>query len=366
MNDMNIYLFLILLPLFFFFIWIPYLTRKTESFGVSIPEEIYGTAKLRSMRKKYAFATSILSITVSLIWLFLFRGSHLTEHQIALYFSVIIIGYILLSFIIYLYFHSQMKQLKEQENWHQKKNQQIIVDTTFRDQKLTHSNAWFIPAFLITLATILLTIVYYDRIPNQIPINYDFSGQVTNWTEKTTRSILFMPAIQVCMTLLFIFINAMIARAKQQVSAADPKKSMLQGMLFRRRWSAFMIISGTLMVLLFAFAQLSFIFTIPAAVLMAVTFGSTAIILFGAIVLSFTTGQGGSRIKVNGEANDGIDRDDDRYWKLGQFYVNKNDPSIFLEKRFGIGWTVNFGNPISWLILIGIIAIPILLSILLT
>ena len=30
---------------------------------------------------------------------------------------------------------------------------------------------------------------------------------------------------------------------------------------------------------------------------------------------------------------------------LGVFYVNRNDPSLFVEKRFGLGYTVNFGNP---------------------
>ena len=39
------------------------------------------------------------------------------------------------------------------------------------------------------------------------------------------------------------------------------------------------------------------------------------------------------------------------------FYVNSDDPSIFVEKRFGIGYTLNFAHPVSWLILgLGILA----------
>ncbi|HLQ71389.1 MAG TPA: DUF5808 domain-containing protein [Bacillota bacterium] len=40
---------------------------------------------------------------------------------------------------------------------------------------------------------------------------------------------------------------------------------------------------------------------------------------------------------------------------------------MFLEKRFGIGWTCNFAHPVSWFFIIGILVIaagiPILLSI---
>ena len=33
------------------------------------------------------------------------------------------------------------------------------------------------------------------------------------------------------------------------------------------------------------------------------------------------------------------------------FYFNRNDPALFVEKRFGIGWTVNMANPRSWFFL---------------
>ena len=41
----------------------------------------------------------------------------------------------------------------------------------------------------------------------------------------------------------------------------------------------------------------------------------------------------------------------DRFWKFGVFYVNPADPAIFVPKRFGIGYTLNFARPFSWLIL---------------
>jgi len=40
----------------------------------------------------------------------------------------------------------------------------------------------------------------------------------------------------------------------------------------------------------------------------------------------------------------------DDSWK-GIFYSNPNDPALWVPKRFGIGYTLNFGNHWSWVVL---------------
>jgi uncharacterized membrane protein len=56
-------------------------------------------------------------------------------------------------------------------------------------------------------------------------------------------------------------------------------------------------------------------------------------------------------------------RNDPENYKFGIFYFNPNDPRIFVPKRIKeLGWTLNFANPFSWLILIGIITFAILLG----
>jgi len=57
-------------------------------------------------------------------------------------------------------------------------------------------------------------------------------------------------------------------------------------------------------------------------------------------------------------------RDDDRYWSGGFFYNNPDDPALFVPKRFGLGWTVNFGHPQGKLVLIGMLLLPLVLGIL--
>lgn len=48
------------------------------------------------------------------------------------------------------------------------------------------------------------------------------------------------------------------------------------------------------------------------------------------------------------------------HW-VGLFYVNRNDKRILVPKRvIGMGWTINFGNPYSYLLIIAIVLIIII------
>lgn len=51
-------------------------------------------------------------------------------------------------------------------------------------------------------------------------------------------------------------------------------------------------------------------------------------------------------------------------WK-GLFYSNSDDPALFVPKRHGIGYTLNFGNRWSWAVVTLVflmMALPIVLS----
>lgn len=67
---------------------------------------------------------------------------------------------------------------------------------------------------------------------------------------------------------------------------------------------------------------------------------------------------------VDQQRADSIYRDDDRYWIGGVFYNNPDDPAILVPKRYGMGWTVNFGNPRGRLFMFATLLIPLVLLIL--
>jgi uncharacterized membrane protein len=75
-----------------------------------------------------------------------------------------------------------------------------------------------------------------------------------------------------------------------------------------------------------------------------------------------------SRTKTSTSADrghtDAVFRDDDRYWSAGIFYNNPDDPALFVPKRFGLGWTLNFGHPQAKLVLIGVLVVILVTSLL--
>lgn len=354
---------LVFLPTVLIMAITPYITRKTESFGVSIPETIYGSKELIALRKKYAINTSVLGIIILAITLI--TGQIYNETTWMTIFIVGIFLFIIGSFLIYFQNHKRMKELKAASDWEQAKMVTTIIDTKFRNRKLIYSNGWFIIALLITVFTFVLTYIYYDRIPDQIPMQYGLNGEVTNWATKSYGSVFTMPLTQVGMLGMFVFLNAMIGRSRQQIDASYPEKSIEQNVAFRRRWSLFFIITGSAFVLLFSLIQLSFIYPMDVQILIYVSLILTGLILIGTIVLSIITGQGGSRIKVaTSQEGKMINRDEDQFWKLGVFYFNREDPAVWVEKRFGVGWTVNMAKPQAWFAFILILIIPVLIALL--
>jgi uncharacterized membrane protein len=82
-----------------------------------------------------------------------------------------------------------------------------------------------------------------------------------------------------------------------------------------------------------------------------------------AAIVAFTVslmrgGQGGSNATVTAGTAPVGDHTPDACWKWGLVYVNPADPSILVEKRFGIGYTLNFGNRWTWVVLALLLVAP--------
>jgi uncharacterized membrane protein len=45
-------------------------------------------------------------------------------------------------------------------------------------------------------------------------------------------------------------------------------------------------------------------------------------------------------------------------------YCNKDDPSLFVEKRFGMGYTLNFGNPRSFIVIGALVVLILAITVL--
>jgi uncharacterized membrane protein len=46
-------------------------------------------------------------------------------------------------------------------------------------------------------------------------------------------------------------------------------------------------------------------------------------------------------------------------WRAGVFYVNADDPALWVPKRTGLGWTLNFAHPLAWVVMAAILGVAI-------
>lgn len=355
---------LVYLPLFLSFAVItasyalfPYISRKTLSFGITIPENASNDPSVVHIRTVYrnrillsgaglllAFATVIvLAGLENAMWLPM----------------VAIAAYLLVFGAIYLDAYRKMKHLKASlKEWHESGPQLVAIDTAFRKMKPQLNPWWFSLNAVIVAVTILITLLSYDVLPDRLPTRFNTVGQAVAWMDKSAQSLMIMPLTQIFISVVFFFAFLMMSRSRPQIDPANREKTLEQNVRFRFRWTVLLVAAGILLNVMMGCIQLSMMGFIPAVWVSIATILFTTALIVSVVVIAIMSGQSGNRIRVRDkEAQNPVIRDDDRYWKWGMFYHNPDDPSVFIEKRVGIGWTMNWARPLAWIITLGLIAV---------
>lgn len=353
-------LILMFLPIVISLAFMPYLTRETVSFGVSVSEDNFRSEPLRRMRRAYAMISLGIYGVLFILSLISIQSDTALEQNslLAVYISLMVAASILLNLI----FHFKMKKLRPLLPSAPEAKSVIAVDTRFRRNKLTVSNYWFLVHAAVILVNIVFVLMNYDRFPDTIAMQFDFQGNIIRSAAKSYRAVLIPNITQVQITLLFLFINWTILKSKQQTYAGDVERSVRQNTLFRRRWSLFIILSGLALIFMLSFVQLNMLYPQNMQAFLMICIAIPVFIVVFAMILSFTTGQGGSRIGRAAGGSKVQPVNDDAHWKFGFVYFNPQDPSVFVEKRMGIGWTINFANPVGWITLTVVIVAIVFVS----
>lgn len=83
-----------------------------------------------------------------------------------------------------------------------------------------------------------------------------------------------------------------------------------------------------------------------------------ALPILAAVVVAVVVLARSNRERDEGEKETGLaHRDDDKFWRGGLFYINREDRALMVPRRFGLGWTLNLGNPLSAIFLAGLVAL---------
>lgn len=357
MDMIIIYIVMVFLSIISFFqgLFVNKFSNNGIIFGVRVPEEFKNDEDIKKLEKEYK-KIYILSILPTIF---------IINFLLYLYFKV----YIFISLILFLIvltnlplliFWKRMLDLKKEKKWDKLGKNIVVVDTSIRKPKNKKEiqgikNKTFLFLLIVPIITLIITFISYDRIPDVFPTHYNGKGIPDSFAIKNSFSgfiyLILLPIIQALMILFFMVINKFAINGKTDINSGSIREIREQRKVFKKYNSIFLFLLALEMIILFSFIQFCMIYgwsiNIINGISLTIIFAS--IIIF--TIVTYKIGQGGKNIKVS-NAEKEIYRDDDKYWILGSFYYNKKDPSLFIEKRIGIGWDVNIGNPIGMTIMI--------------
>jgi uncharacterized membrane protein len=179
----------------------------------------------------------------------------------------------------------------------------------------------------VPYAALLATAAYlrarWDEIPARFPVHWGMHGEPNGWSEKTVRGV-YGPLLfgaGLCFLMLMLELGTWYGSRPSRM-----RKPML----------AILISATYIMTYAFTMVALLPLYRVGPAALMVPIFAY----VIAVVAWSF---------KLNAE-NEGEDTPDE-CWTGAGIYYNPKDPAIFVQKRIGVGYTINFGNHRSWLYL---------------
>lgn len=338
------------------------MSAKNIIFGVTIQDEHLEDERFHDFK---VFYTKTYGIVVGILMVCLVYFEFKSHSQ--WYLMIFVALWLLVSMALFVYLNSRTKKVKMELMNNADRSYTLESEPLFdNSEEMPMIKSYFSVAFLIVFLTILLTIVNYGDINDQIPMRYDSKGVVINYADKSMGSVFSMVFMQLFLTVvLYGSTYISIKYSKVKLNPRKPLTSELQYKIAMKRFSVMMAITATVLNITFLMIQMTIIGFIEfnQVILFGITFIPIFLIAFSIGWFFVTTGMTGEKLKLNideKELDVDIPDSDDEGWKWGIFYYNKKDSSIFVPKRFGGGFTINFGNPWGILILVGILSFIIL------
>lgn len=326
------------------------LTGNKQFFGVSITQEYINKDEFQSLNRKYKKLLSIgvfIIFSMCLLFIFILDKGYFAS----IFFILTIITY---QFLLYFKIHNKAKELKYNLlNFNGINNINLssksVIDIKFineRDKLIKKFRyIYLLPVFIISLASIY-TLYKYNNISDIVPIHWNFFGVADSFIKKSYLTILCIIGIQFILSIILSFISISSIKSRVRIDTENIEQSRINNIKYLNKvgYAFLAIMLSTILILtngLIAFIHGPNLNILVAIFSILVTILSTIYLIIIYIK------------SPNSKSTSSYTPDDDEdYWILGCIYNNPNDPSFMVQKKFGIGWTMNIATPIGKVFLV--------------
>lgn len=329
----------------------PWFSRKNVPFGVVFgSSDVWGCKEAVAVRKRYLAEVITIALVVGISSVIFNALAFFSIASLSLCSTLLLI---LLSVFPFVHANKSMKKFKAGLKYSNEDllGSKISIEIG-EEQKAVISAFWTLLLFIPIIPTVILALRGYNSMPSSLATHYTFTA-ADAWSPKSWSVVLLPVIMQIALGGLFLILCLLVRHAPASVrgnpNAAPGYKK------FRKYMVVLLLILGIAMQFTFMIMEISYLKPISAIlIIMPSILSLPVVVVMFYIYFKFV------RVKKPS----GAVLDDDSKWILGMFYFNPQDPALFVEKRTGIGFTMNNARPLAWVIILGliliIVAIPII------
>lgn len=330
------------------FLALPALSDRTLPLGVAVPADHAGDRVVREAVLRYrrrVVVVTLLGVLVSA------PAAGLPEAAAA-----VLPCYLVTAGALAVFVRSRRRitAAKAAERWYEGVPTRLTASLTpASEPRVAVPAGWYAAALAVTAGAAALGVVLYPGLPARVPTHFDGAGLPDAFAARSVGSV-FAPLLVAAGLTVALFATAhAVRRAPVRLRAGrTPEQAWARvratDRMTQRTLAATTLLSVLLVDVLVVDGWLSpqrLSLAVPALVVFTLAFAAVAVL--GTLGVSrevrgLDAPAPGAAATPRPQAPD-----DDRSWRGGLVYVNRDDPSLWVPKRTGVGWTVNVGHPVG-------------------
>lgn len=350
----------ILLLLYLIIFFTQSLSGKRQFYGVSLNSDYFNKEEFKNLDKKFKTLVTVGFLIFTAILLICIYSFKL--YEIASIFPIL--GFCIYEFCIFIYINNKVKTLKQDLSLDIKdlelEKTKVILDTDFINKKnriIKKYSIYYLVPYIITILVSIYVATQYNSMPNVIPTHWGPSGIADAYSDKSIFSVFSTVLMSIGLGIIIYISSVQSLKSRAKLNTQNIAESKNIHLYYLNKFAiTFLILNVSCQILFISIL----IATVNASNINTyVMWPTTITIIISAIYQTYLYYKSPSKSK---NAIYSVD-DDDNNWIFGTFYNNPHDPSLFVQKRFGVGWTVNIGSTKGKLLFIAPFIIVIIILI---